>query len=203
MNAIIAVQDLIVQNQRRIKILKQQLRNHESGVIKLSPMSEASVELGLEKSQDVLEKNEIILKELQKKGLVEIEKEQSIKEAIIRRNYYKYQKVRLKRDLVMSNDQKLEAMLIIDELVITKEIWNRWQEILTLYQTYFVGITCNNQVLSERENIRKNRMIGSAIAQNKHIHTDKTYDLLLDSTNQSSDTLARITLKHLFEKYPL
>jgi len=116
MNAIIAVQDLIVQNQRRIKILKQQLRNHESGVIKLSPMSEASVELGLEKSQDVLEKNEIILKELQKKGLVEIEKEQSIKEAIIRRNYYKYQKVRLKRDLVMSNDQKLEAMMIIDEL---------------------------------------------------------------------------------------
>ena len=35
MNAIIAVQDLIKQNQNRIKILKQQLKDHEEGYVKL------------------------------------------------------------------------------------------------------------------------------------------------------------------------
>ena len=116
MNAIIAVQDLIKQNQNRIKILKQQLRAHEEGTSKLSAMAVASTEMGLEKSVEALEKNELILKELQKRDLMEIEKEELLKEAIIRKNYYKYQKVRLKRDLVMPNDQKLEAMMIVDEL---------------------------------------------------------------------------------------
>jgi len=116
MNAIIAIQDLIKQNQHRIKILKQQLKDHEDGVTKLSAMAKASSENGLEKSLEALEKNELILKELQKHGLLEIEKEMSLKEAITRQNYYKYQKIRLKRDLVMSNDQKLEAMMIVDEL---------------------------------------------------------------------------------------
>jgi len=116
MNAIIAIQDLIKQNQNRIKILKQQLKDHEDGVTKLSAMAEASTEMGLEKSQDALAKNEIILKELQQRDLMELEKEELLKEAIVRRNYYKYQKVRIKRDLVMTNDQKLEAMMIVDEL---------------------------------------------------------------------------------------
>ncbi|MGB3750786.1 MAG: hypothetical protein WA945_04410 [Arcobacteraceae bacterium] len=116
MNAIIAVQDLITQNRNRIKILKHQLASHESGENKLSVMAKASTELGLEKSQDALLKNELILKELSKKDLLELEKEQHLKEAIVRKNYYKYQKIRIKRDVVMDNDQKLEAMMIIDEL---------------------------------------------------------------------------------------
>ena len=116
MNAIIAVQDLIKQNQSRIKILKHQLKEHEEGTSKLSPMAKASTEMGLEKSVEALEKNELILKELQKRDLMDIEKEALLKEAIVKRNYYKYQKIRLKRDLVMPNDQKLEAMMIVDEL---------------------------------------------------------------------------------------
>ena len=116
MNAIIAVQDLIKQNQERVKILKDQLKEHTEGNVKLSVMAAASAEMGLEKSEDALAKNELILKELQKRDLLELQKEEHLKEAIVRKNYFKYQKVRLKRDLVMPNDQKLEAMLIIDEL---------------------------------------------------------------------------------------
>ena len=116
MNAIIAVQDLIKQNQSRIKILKQQLKDHVEGVSKLSAMAAASTDVGLEKSIDALAKNELILKELNKRDLLDIQKEELLKEAIVRRNYYKYQKIRLKRDLVMPNDQKLEAMMIVDEL---------------------------------------------------------------------------------------
>jgi hypothetical protein len=116
MNAIIAIQDLIKQNQMRIKILKKQLVDHEDGTSRLTSMAKASSEMGLEKSYQALEKNQIILKELQQRDLLELEKERQLKEAIQRRNYYKYQKVRLKRDLSMTNDQKLEAMMIVDEL---------------------------------------------------------------------------------------
>lgn len=116
MNAIIAVQDLIKQNNERVKILQNQLKDHESGINKLSSMAKASTENGLEKAKEALEKNEMILKELQAHDLMELEKENRIKEAIKRKNYYKYQKIRMKRDTVRTDDQKLEAMMIIDEL---------------------------------------------------------------------------------------
>jgi len=116
MNAIIAVQDLIKQNEKRISILQAQLADHESGRAKMSVMAKASTENGLENSKEVLEKNQLILAELQKHDLMELEKEERLKEAIKRKNYYKYQKVRLKRDIIRANDQKLEAMMIVDEL---------------------------------------------------------------------------------------
>ncbi|MCD4757728.1 MAG: hypothetical protein K8R39_05615 [Arcobacteraceae bacterium] len=116
MNAIIAVQDLIKQNQKRIKILQQQLDDHNSGKSKLSIMGVASTENGIEKSQEALEKNQMILNELMKHDIQEIEKEERLKEAIKRKNYFKYQKIRLKRDISRDNDQKLEAMMIVDEL---------------------------------------------------------------------------------------
>lgn len=48
--------------------------------------------------------------------LQELEKQEKIKEAIQRKNYYHYQKIRLKRDVTRTNDEKIEAMMIIDEL---------------------------------------------------------------------------------------
>ena len=116
MNAIIAVEDLIAQNKKRISILKSQLDDHDAKRTKMSSMARASTENGLEQSVLALEKNEMILKELQKHDLMELEKENRLKEAIKRKNYYKYQKIRLKRDTVRTNDQKLEAMMIVDEL---------------------------------------------------------------------------------------
>ena len=155
MNAIIAIQDLIKQNQNRIKILKQQLKAHEEGTNKLSPMAEASTEMGLEKSQEALEKNEIILKELQQKDLMEIEKEQLLKEAIVRRNYYKYQKVRLKRDLVMTNDQKLEAMMIVDELPFDVNIEDN--EIFAIAEaTINLNLRIHSELYEELKEIKKN-----------------------------------------------
>jgi len=155
MNAIIAIQDLIKQNQHRIKILKQQLKAHEEGTTKLSPMAEASTEMGLEKSQEALEKNEIILKELQQRDLMEIEKEQLLKEAIVRRNYYKYQKVRLKRDLVMTNDQKLEAMMIVDELPFDVDIEDA--EIFAIAEaTINLNLRIHSELYEELKEIKKN-----------------------------------------------
>jgi hypothetical protein len=116
MNALIAVQDLISVNKKRIKALKQQIREHEDGIKKLSVMALASAENALEKSTEALEKNQLIYNELKKRDLMELEKEERLKEAVRRNNYYKYQKIRIKRDIKKANDQKLEAMMIIDEL---------------------------------------------------------------------------------------
>lgn len=116
MNAIIAIEDLIKTNQERIKTLKAQLDDHESGNIKLSVMAHASAEKALEDSTAALKKNKLIHEELLKHDLQEYEKEQRIKEAIKRKNYFKYQKTRIKRDKTKSGNQKLEAMMIIDEL---------------------------------------------------------------------------------------
>lgn len=116
MNAIIAVEDLIAQNKKRISILKAQIDDHDAKRIKMSNMARASTENGLEQSIVALEKNEMILKELQKHDMMELEKETRLKEAIKRNNYFKYQKIRLKRNTTTTDSQKLEAMMIVDEL---------------------------------------------------------------------------------------
>lgn len=116
MKALIAIQDLINQNKKRIKILEAQIDDHNAGRNRLSKMALASTENGLERSREALEKNEIILKELMSHDMQELQKEERLKEAIRRKNYFKYQKIRLKRDILRNNDQKLEAMMIIDEL---------------------------------------------------------------------------------------
>jgi hypothetical protein len=116
MKALIAIQDLINQNKKRIKVLKAQIEDHYNGKNKLSVMALASAENGLERSQEALEKNELILKELMSRDMQELEKEERLKEAIRRKNYYKFQKTRLRRDKTKENDHKLEAMMILDEL---------------------------------------------------------------------------------------
>jgi len=116
MKALIAIQDLINQNKKRVKILEAQIDDHNNGRNRLSAMAIASAENGLERSKDALEKNEIILKELMSHDMQELQKEQRLKEAIKRKNYFKYQKIRLKRAIERDNDQKLEAMMVIDEL---------------------------------------------------------------------------------------
>ncbi len=116
MNALIAIEELIKTNELRIKTLKAQLDDHDSGRAKLSIMGYASSENALEESIQSLEKNKLIYDELAKCDIQEHEKEERLKEAVIRRNYYKYQKVRIKRNSTKKQDQKLEAMMIVDEL---------------------------------------------------------------------------------------
>ncbi len=116
MKALIAIQDLINQNKKRIKVLEAQINDHNNGINRLSKMALASAENGVERSKEALEKNEVILKELMSKDMIEHEKEQRLKEAIRRKNYFKYQKIRLKRAIEKANDQKLEAMMVVDEL---------------------------------------------------------------------------------------
>ncbi len=116
MKAIIVLEELIKGEEKRVALLKRQLSEHESGTNKLTIMSKASTESALEENSALLEEHRAKLDELLKQDLKELEKEENLKEAVERKNYYHYQKIRLNRDKVTSNDVKLEAMMIIDEL---------------------------------------------------------------------------------------
>ena len=116
MKAIIVLEELIQSEEKRVAVLKRQLSDHESGENKLTIMSKASTEASLLENSTLLEEHRAKLDELLKQDLKELEKEEKLKDAVERQNYYHYQKVRLKRDKVMPNDVKLEAMMIIDEL---------------------------------------------------------------------------------------
>lgn len=116
MKAIIALEKMIEDDENHLKLAKKQLADHESGVNKLSNLVKASTEATIEERNIRLEKNKELLAELLKQDIKELEKQEKIKEAIVRKNYFHYQKTRLKRDKLRTNDEKIEAMLIIDEL---------------------------------------------------------------------------------------
>ncbi len=116
MKAMIALEELIQEEEASLKLVKKQLAGHESGENKLSHMVLASSESHLEEVTERLEIHHAKLDEFKKLDLQELEKKEKLQEAIKRKNYYDLQKVRLKRDVTASNDEKIEAMLIIDEL---------------------------------------------------------------------------------------
>jgi len=116
MKSIIALEELIKEEEKRITILKRQIADDESGIEKLTFMAKASTETSLEENNELLNKHRLMLEELMQQDIQELEKQEKIKEAIIRKNYYHFQKIRLKRDKVHSSDEKLEAMMIVDEL---------------------------------------------------------------------------------------
>ncbi len=116
MKAIIALEEMIKDDETHLKLAKKQLSEHESGVNRLTKLVKASTETNIEDRTLRLEKNREMLAELLKQDIKELEKQEQLKEAIERKNYFHYQKIRLKRDKLRSNDEKLEAMLIIDEL---------------------------------------------------------------------------------------
>lgn len=116
MKVIIALEEMIKDNEMVIKSIKKQLSKHESGESKLTYMGKASAETNLEVAKEQLERHKEKLKELMAGDMVELEEKERIKEAITRKNYIHYQKTRIRRDITKSNDEKIEAMLILDEL---------------------------------------------------------------------------------------
>ena len=116
MKMIVALEELIKENETVIKSIKKQLANHESGESKLSYMGLASAETNLENAQLQVERNKAKLKEILAEDMSELIEKEKIREAIERKNYLNYQKIRIKRDITKTNDEKLEAMMILDEL---------------------------------------------------------------------------------------
>ena len=122
MKALIALEELIKQDETYVKLAKKQLVAHESGENRLSKMVKASTETSLLDASERLEKNRLKLQELLKMDMAELEQEERIRDAVIRKNYFHYQNSRIKRDKAHPSDVKIEAMHIIDELPVDKDI---------------------------------------------------------------------------------
>jgi len=116
MKSVIALEELIKENEERINLQRRLLSDHDSGINKLSRMIKASTETNLDKTIELVAKYKSMLEELSKQDKDELEEKQRIEEAIKRKKYFANQNIRIKKTKERTNDQKLEAMMIIDEL---------------------------------------------------------------------------------------
>jgi len=179
MKVIIALEEMIKTNENVVKSIKKQLAKHESGESKLSFMGKASAETNLENAQEQLERHREKLKELMSQDMGELEEKERIKESIERKNYLHYQKIRLKRDVTKSNDEKIEAMLILDELkedcyIEDKELFEIASKVIALHLTVHSDIEHKLKEIKKDfeeqtknikgENIRELGMLNSQVA---------------------------------------
>lgn len=116
MNSIITLEELIKENEERANLQRRQLAAHESGINKLSRLSKASAEVNLDKALEFIDKYKAMLEELLKEDIEELEEKERIEAAIKRKKYFENQHIRIKSNREIRSDQRLEAMLIIDEL---------------------------------------------------------------------------------------
>ena len=72
--------------------------------------------------------------------------------------------------------------VIFDTALSNTDSWRYVLEDLAGLPVYLVGVTCSVEELSRREKGRGNREIGLAARQSEWIHTNKEYDLLVDTT---------------------
>jgi len=113
---IIALEKLIKENEDKISNCTKQLKDLESGTITLSPMKIASIENTLEQSQNDYKIYKNIYDAIPQKKKDNVKKIIRVQEALAKQSYYKLQKIRLKRNKNIKRDQRLEAMMILDEL---------------------------------------------------------------------------------------
>jgi chloramphenicol 3-O phosphotransferase len=61
----------------------------------------------------------------------------------------------------------------------------------------WVGITCDAEVAEAREALRGDRVPGMARSQATHVHTNMVYDVVIDTSDQTSDACAEIIYAQL------
>lgn len=99
-----------------ISLARTTLDNLAEGKIKMSFMSEASTETSLENNIKLLKDYEEKLKDYKMGNLDSLMQQEREKQRKQKENYYKYQKIRLKRDKNRTDIEKNEAISLIDEL---------------------------------------------------------------------------------------
>ncbi len=116
MESIIALEELVKENEAKVALQKRQLEQHESGEQKLSRMAQASTENTLEIANDLLTKYKKMLEDLQMQDAEELAEKERLQAIVERKKYFDAQDSRIKLNKEQDNDKKLEAMRIIGEL---------------------------------------------------------------------------------------
>jgi len=116
MKALIALEKLVKELEKRISIGKAQLYRHESGEEVLTLLVESSIETNLEKNTELLNRYRVLMKEFLKFEKLDTHANERIKIAIERKKYYKHSRLDIEKITVKNNDEKIEAALILNEL---------------------------------------------------------------------------------------
>jgi hypothetical protein len=114
--SIYALEKLIKEYESNIANASKQLKDLDAGKITLSPLKIASVENTLEFSTAEYEKYKAIYDAIPEKEKEDFRNLKSVQELLAKQSYYKLQKIRIKRNLNLKRNQRLEAMMILDEL---------------------------------------------------------------------------------------
>ncbi len=80
--------------------------------------------------------------------------------------------------------------VIFDTVLWHREDWRYLLEDLDALPVYLVGVTCELEELSRREQERGDRDAGLAAGQFKAMHTGKVYDFQVDTTASSTEQCA-------------
>ena len=114
--SIFALEKLILENKEKISNCTKQLNDLRAGKITVSPMKQASIENTLEESTIAYNTYNEMYNNIPKEEKDKYKELVRVQEALSKQTYYKMQKIRLKRNKNLTRDQRLEAMMIIDEL---------------------------------------------------------------------------------------
>jgi len=135
MKSIIALEKLIKILEQRISVSKSQLARDASGEEVLTLLVKSSIENSLDKNIPLLVRYKNMMKEFQKFEELESTENERLRMAIDRKKYYKYNRMGIEKKRVRSNDEKIEAVMIIGELPEEIELDNQ-----ELYQLTFKSI---------------------------------------------------------------
>ncbi len=116
MESIIALEDLIKENEAKVALQKRKLEQHETGEQKLSRMAQSSTENTLEIANNLLSKYKKMFEELQMQDAEVLAEKERLQIIVERKKYFDAQDSRIKLNKEQDNDKKLEALRIIGEL---------------------------------------------------------------------------------------
>lgn len=92
--------------------------------------------------------------------------------------------------------------VVVDEVLLDRELLRWYLEALVHHQVYFIGIMCDLATLQKRERSRGNKSIGLSRSQIDLVHAEKTYDLVVDTTT-IDPTICANTVLEFIKKVPV
>jgi chloramphenicol 3-O phosphotransferase len=87
------------------------------------------------------------------------------------------------KNVAMFSDRGVN--LILDQIIHDDLTLKNYYEALNGYPVLFVGVHCPVEVLLHREQSRGDRRIGLAASQLEYVHKQETYDIEVNTHNQS------------------
>jgi len=92
--------------------------------------------------------------------------------------------------------------IIVDHVFESKDWFSNAHDLFSTTPTVFVGLFCELSELELRELRRGDRVIGLAAWHNEHVHTGKSYDLSISTSDCPVNDCVDLVLNHMNTREP-